>query len=104
MWPPSICLGFSPPHRTVCSAHSSENWPPHSITSAARASSVGGTSRPSVLAVFKLITSSYLVGACTAQNGVLCAQFRELAASLDHLVGAGQQCRRHLDAERFGGL
>src|SRR5262249_4875609 len=40
---------------------------PHSITSSARASSVGGTSRPSVLAVFKLITSSYLVGACTGR-------------------------------------
>src|SRR5215831_20815438 len=32
----------------------------HSITSSARASSVGGTSRPSTLAVFRLITSSYL--------------------------------------------
>src|SRR5262249_41472719 len=35
----------------------------HSITSSARASSVGGTVRPSALAVFRLITSSYLVGA-----------------------------------------
>src|SRR5262249_37269079 len=34
----------------------------HSITSSARASRVGGTSSPSVLAVFKLITRSYLVG------------------------------------------
>src|SRR5262249_8693128 len=41
--------------------------PDHSITSSARASSVGGTSRPSVLAVFKLITSSYFVGACTGR-------------------------------------
>src|SRR5262249_4272480 len=40
----------------------------HSITSSARASSVGGTSRPSALAVFKLITSSYLVGACTGRS------------------------------------
>ena len=37
--------------------------PSHSITSSARASSVGGTSRPSALAVLRLITSSYLVGA-----------------------------------------
>src|SRR5215467_6056742 len=37
--------------------------PSHSITSSARASSVGGTSRPSVLAVLRLITNSYLVGA-----------------------------------------
>src|SRR5262245_25861233 len=37
----------------------------HSITSSARASSVGGTSRSSALAVLRLITISYLVGACT---------------------------------------
>src|SRR5262245_13746418 len=40
----------------------------HSITSSARASSVGGTSSPSVLAVFRLITNSYLVGACTGRS------------------------------------
>src|SRR5215468_8346900 len=34
----------------------------HSITSSARASSVGGISRPSALAVLRLMTSSYLVG------------------------------------------
>src|SRR5262245_51316858 len=34
----------------------------HSITSSARASSVGGTSRPSALAVLRLISSSNLVG------------------------------------------
>jgi hypothetical protein len=34
----------------------------YSITSSARASSVGGTSMPSVLAVMRLITSSNLVG------------------------------------------
>src|SRR4029077_9228837 len=42
--------------------------PPHSITSSARASSDGGTVRPSALAVFRLITSSYLVGACTGRS------------------------------------
>ena len=42
--------------------------PPHSITSSARASSVGGTSRPSALAVLRLMTSSYLVGACTGRS------------------------------------
>src|SRR5262245_31271387 len=36
--------------------------PDHSITSSARASSVRGTSRPSALAVLRLITSSNLVG------------------------------------------
>jgi hypothetical protein len=35
----------------------------HSITSLARASTVGRTSRPSAFAVLRLITSSYLVGA-----------------------------------------
>ena len=35
----------------------------HSITSSARASSVGGTVTPSALAVLRLITSSYLVRA-----------------------------------------
>src|SRR5262245_49511587 len=35
---------------------------PHSITSSARASSVAGTSRPSALAVLRLITSSNFVG------------------------------------------
>src|SRR5262245_659251 len=42
--------------------------PHHSITSSARASSVGGTSRPSALAVLRLIASSYLVGACTGRS------------------------------------
>jgi len=36
--------------------------PPHSITSSARASSVGGIVRPSALAAFRLITSSNFVG------------------------------------------
>src|SRR5262245_20869620 len=42
--------------------------PHHSITSSARASNVGGTSRPSALAVLRLMTSSYLVGACTGRS------------------------------------
>jgi hypothetical protein len=46
------------PHRT-----SSELL--HSITSSARASSIGGTARPSVLAVSALMTSSNLDGNCT---------------------------------------
>src|SRR5262245_29137454 len=40
----------------------------HSITSSARASRVGGTSRPIALAALWLITSSYLVGACTGRS------------------------------------
>src|SRR6202022_4515587 len=42
--------------------------PDHSITSSARASSVGGISRPSVLAVLRLITSSHLIGAWTGSS------------------------------------
>ena len=40
----------------------------HSITSSARASSDCGTSSPSALAVLRLMTSSYLVGACTGRS------------------------------------
>src|ERR1700722_2773036 len=40
----------------------------YSITSSARASSNGGTVRPSVLAVLRLITSAYLVIACTGRS------------------------------------
>src|SRR5262249_61880151 len=39
-----------------------ERAPPHAITSSARASRVGGVSRPSALAVLRLMTNSYLVG------------------------------------------
>ncbi len=41
---------------------------PYSITSSARASSDGGTVSPSALAVLRLTTSSYLVGACTGRS------------------------------------
>src|SRR5262249_29082720 len=41
---------------------------PHSITSSARASTVAGISRPSAFAVLRLITNSYLVGACTGRS------------------------------------
>src|SRR2546422_10158965 len=43
-------------------------WRTHSITSSARASSVGGTSMPSVLAVLRLMTSSNLIGAWTGSS------------------------------------
>src|SRR5262249_21062667 len=42
--------------------------PLHSITSSARASRLSGTVRPSSFAVLRLITSSYLVGACTGRS------------------------------------
>ena len=40
----------------------------YSITSSARASTDGGISRPSALAVLWLMTSSYLVGVCTGRS------------------------------------
>ena len=40
----------------------------HSITSSARASTVGGSSKPIAFAVLRLMTSSYLVGACTGSS------------------------------------
>jgi hypothetical protein len=40
----------------------------HSITSSARASSVGGISRPSALAVIRLMTRSNLVGCSTGRS------------------------------------
>src|SRR6516165_5309108 len=40
----------------------------HSITSSAATSSVGGTSRPSILAVLRLIASSNIVGCSTGRS------------------------------------
>ena len=40
----------------------------YSITSSARSSTVRGTEIPRALAVFRLMTSSYLVGACTGRS------------------------------------
>src|ERR1700704_2208752 len=50
------------PCRGCAAEHLDELPAPHSITSSARASSVGGTSMPSAVAVIRLITRSYLVG------------------------------------------
>src|SRR5262245_57334553 len=46
-------------------------WRTHSITSSARASSVGGTSSPSALAVLRLITSSNFVDWMTGKSAGL---------------------------------
>src|SRR6478752_6797702 len=51
--------------------------PSHSITSSARARSVGGISRPSALAVLRLMTSSNLV-ACSTGRSLGFAPFRIL--------------------------
>jgi hypothetical protein len=45
--------------------------PPHSITSSARASSDGGTVRPSILAVWALMTSSNLLACTTGRSAGL---------------------------------
>src|SRR5215208_7040691 len=42
--------------------------PPHSITSSARARSVGGMVRPRAFAVLRLTTSSNAVGICTGRS------------------------------------
>src|SRR5262249_22836537 len=45
--------------------------PPHSITSSARASTVAGRSRPSALAVLRLMTNSYLEACSTGRSAGL---------------------------------
>src|SRR5262245_48933267 len=69
---PPHALGLLRPHserpRRRPAEKRDELATPHSITSSARASTAGGISRPSTLAVLRLITSSYLVGACTGRS------------------------------------
>ena len=66
-----------PPKADMCSATSDVRLVPiadigcYSITSSARASTDAGTVRPSALAVLRLMTSSYLVGACTGMSAGL---------------------------------
>src|SRR5262245_55495619 len=43
-------------------------WLTHSMTSAARVTSVGGSVIPSAFAVFKLMTNSNFVGCCTGRS------------------------------------
>src|SRR5262249_10465813 len=50
----------------------------HSIPSSARADNVGGTSRPSIFAVLRLITNSNLVG-CTTGRSAGCSPLRTRA-------------------------
>src|SRR5262245_35589601 len=60
------------PRKQTCAAHEAmsalgqkRTSSLYSITSSARVSTDGGIVRPSALAVLRLITNSYLVGACT---------------------------------------
>ena len=55
-------VGSVPKRRSSAASRS------HSITSSARPSSVGGTSRPSAFAVLRLITSSNFSGASTGSS------------------------------------
>jgi hypothetical protein len=55
-------------YRGQQATRSDRTRPPHSITSSAVASSVCGTSMPSALAVFRLITNSNLVGCVTGKS------------------------------------
>src|SRR5207244_12018093 len=80
--------GFSQPSST----NKSRSKPAHSITSSARASSVGDTSRPIDLAVLRLTMSSYFVGNCTGSSEGL-APFRIRStydgACWNKLIGLG---------------
>src|SRR5262249_33868177 len=55
------------PRRRAAEQHD-EVAPVHSITSSASASSLSGIWRPRALAVLRLMTRSYLVGACTGRS------------------------------------
>ena len=61
-----VPLPATPPPR--CRAGDELTAAAHSITSSARASSIGGTSRSSALAVLRLITSSNFVGCWTGRS------------------------------------
>jgi hypothetical protein len=54
--------------RNVAVPPSDELAAPHSITSSARPSSIGGISRPSAFAVLRLITNSNFVGRITGRS------------------------------------
>jgi hypothetical protein len=71
---PQKVMSALPPKADICSALVDVCFGPeadivsYSITSLARARSEGGTVRPSAFAVFRLIASSYLFGACTGRS------------------------------------
>ena len=84
-------------HYRTLSERSSTRFYGYSITSSARASSVGGTSMPSVFAVLRLIKSSYFTGACTGRSAGFGHDPERLGTAADYLErmhGARQQARR----------
>src|SRR5262249_59938735 len=60
--------GDRPRNRRAAKERDESSPANHSITSSARASTLSGTVRPRALAVLRLMTSSYLVGACTGRS------------------------------------
>jgi hypothetical protein len=68
---PLLCVRCNRPKPAAFLSPSNELPPSHSITSSARASRFSGTVRPSALAVFRLMTSSNLVGCCTGKSAGL---------------------------------
>ena len=68
--PPLLRSQWERPHRRATEKRN-ELAPPHSITSSARASRVGGTTSPNVLAVCRLMTSSNLVARRTGRSAGL---------------------------------
>ena len=85
------------PRRRRAAEQRDELAPLHSITSSARASRVGGTSRPSALAVLRLITSSNLVGCSIGKSAGFapvesCRRNRQRAE-----IGPGSSAHRQLD-------
>jgi len=62
------CCDHAGPRRHRAAEQRDELAPLHSITSSARASSIGGTVTPSVLAVSALMTSSNLLACTTGRS------------------------------------
>ena len=77
--------------------------PSHSIISSARASNVGGTVRPSALAVLRLTTSSYLVAAWTGSSPGFSALDLGRVAHIDRGDLHPDRRRRGLDDAELGG-
>jgi hypothetical protein len=68
VWSSRSRTAASRPHGRRAAKQRNELAAPHSITSSARASSVGGAVRPSALAVVKLMMRSNLVGCSTGSS------------------------------------
>jgi hypothetical protein len=88
---PKVLARRERPRRRRAAEKRDELAPPHSITSSANASSLSGTSRPSAFAVFRLITSSNLVGCMTGRVDGL-APLRIFPAYTPIWLNASERC------------